>query len=84
MAMQRFNKSTLEAQLIRYYGCQKVSSLTDGMELWENPEGVGFSIPEPEEDDGLYPDFILDDLIKHGGLVYDANRKPNVTSTIAT
>lgn len=61
MAMRLFTPAEFASELMRR-GCEKVRENDDGSQLWRRSDGRHFLVPEPEED-GSYPDWMLDDLI---------------------
>ena len=62
--MHLFSREDFYEEL-RRRGCEDTSEMLDGLgSLWRNTDGLVFTVPEPEERNGRYPDWMLDDLIE--------------------
>ena len=62
MAMRLYTSDEFDTELIRR-GCQKTDDNYGSGRLWVSSAGLYFIVPNPEEAEGRYPDWLLDDLI---------------------
>lgn len=68
MPMRRFTKTALEEFLSRNLKCTKTGDKLPRYDIWQRPNGTKFMVPaKSEEADGLFPDYLLNDIIEHVG-----------------
>jgi len=66
--MRRFTKKAFEDFLSNSLKCKKTDNKLPRYDIWERPNGTNFMVPiKSEESDGLFPDYLLNDIIEAVG-----------------
>lgn len=74
--MRRFSRDDFWQEL-EDRGCHRVTEEDELGTFWLGPDGRHFQVPPPPDEDGHYPDFMLDDLILRHGLPRQKRPRPN-------